>query len=675
MKVLIRAQRVLIRVLGAAATVLLALVVVLLVRRVRRSVRYNEVKRYAERLARGVAETAREKVKDVAGDLAQMERDLAGDLAQMERDVAETASDRIDRWARIGTSPAPTTEDLLADAGPSRRRRLRDSVIRAYHSARRRAGSEKAKDVAANGGAAADTPPTAPVSFAQLDAPGAVVVGEEFEVDIGLAPEPSRGVSEAQPVELPPGTPSEYTLTIHVTAIGFTIRDDEKWLQKLLVDWADQQYPTKTIHLTAEPLPDNVEAEGQSIKATYEIGGDTVAMATRPVAVLAQATMPVPELPEHRSRDVTLPTSDVPPDLTVHLFRGRGAGQLWMTLGSRWDIDLPDEEVEIDIGAEPDKFARQLVDTMNAAEGQPALWNELLGRGRAIGKVLRGRNQNDEFWNALDAAITKLHEDPARADDIPTLLVLSEEPYVPWELAAVQAPPFTEGEEPFLASQVAIGRWPLDKSLLPPPHEKTVGTMAVVTGDYKDIPFWNPLPHAVAEGNELGTRYRAASIDATFVKVRDVIEGDPARDVLHIAIHGKYDQDSIVNGLILIDRDTNQPFILTPDGINGMTMPGRPFVFLNACQVGNGMEVLGLYGGVAAAFLERGASGVIAPSWNVKDTVAKDAALDFYEDVFSGTGVGEAVRRMRAQFAENADTSTFMAYQYFGHPALQLIKQ
>jgi len=508
-----------------------------------------------------------------------------------------------------------------------------------------------------------------PVSFARLDAPASVVVGEEFDLVFGLAPKPSRGVAEADPVRLPPGTPSRYELAVHVVAFGFALGEGEVWRHKLLVDWDEQPFPSASIHLTAGDLPFGEEAAGRVIKATFGIDGNTVAVATRAVAVVGTVDIQPPKLPDHRFSDVAIPTSDIAPDLTVHLFEE--GDRLWMTLGSPWPIDLPREEVEIRIGSRPDEFVRHLVDKMNAAEGQEEMWDVLRGIGSDIGKALRGRRQRNEFWETLAATIATVGRDPQRESDAATVLILSDEPYVPWELAIE---PLDAEDTPFLAQRVAVGRWPLDTTVLPPPHEKAIGPVAVVAGDYEGIATWGQLPLAIEEADELGVRYAAQRIAATYGAVKGAISGRPLTDVLHMALHGQYDQSDAADGLILVDLDRGEPKVLTATAIKGIPMQGRPFVFLNACQVGNGREVLGLYGGIAAAFIDRGACGVIAPLWNVRDDIAKEVALTFYEDAFGGISAGEAVRRNRQQFKEDAQTSTFMAYQYFGHPALRLVK-
>jgi CHAT domain-containing protein len=121
---------------------------------------------------------------------------------------------------------------------------------------------------------------------------------------------------------------------------------------------------------------------------------------------------------------------------------------------------------------------------------------------------------------------------------------------------------------------------------------------------------------------------------------------------------------------MLTDGQTLDPF-----AVEGSDLGKAPFVFLNACQVGAGNKILGSYGGMAAAFLDAGAAGVVAPLWSVKDTIARDIAESFYRQTADGTvGPAAALREARKGFAAGpqAQSATYLAYQFFGHPALKL---
>lgn len=517
-------------------------------------------------------------------------------------------------------------------------------------------------------------------AYAQLDCDETVIAGAEFELAIGLAPTPSLGVIETDDITIvpPPGTPDEYILTVHVAVEGFNIRDGERWRNQLAVT-PIQPYPTVIVHLRPEmPAGDHTL---RVINATYEIGGQVVGAAFRPVVVISNPDVEAPAPPRPGALDVAMPTGEVPPDLTVVLHEGEEPGRLWLVMGTPYadDVTPPDEKIAVDVGGDAREYARLLIDYMNALEGKPGLWDALVGKGRLLAEQLP-----NVFWTTLRDVADRVRT--AGDHWPPTLLLLSDEPYIPWELTAMASELLDHDAPPFLGAQVSMGRWVLKRAQLPPPHELEASEIAVVTGDYSSIPGWPALKAADGERTELEARYGAVSVDANYAAVRAVVNGTPPRDVLHMAIHGKYDEHSVANGLILADRT-----VLDSDKVRGLDMTGRPFVFLNACQVGTGSEVLGDYSGIAAEFLNAGASGVIAPLWSVQDDIAKSVALTFYERVFSGSSVGEAVRSARAGFMPPTDppadadatgsepggapSATFMAYQYFGHPDLRLIRR
>jgi len=347
----------------------------------------------------------------------------------------------------------------------------------------------------------------------------------------------------------------------------------------------------------------------------------------------------------------------------VILFRARDDHELRLTMETPHEgVPLPEEDLPVSIGDEPRAFADGLVRVMSALEGRKRMYRTLRGRGALLALKLP-----DAFWSALRA----IH---ARVNGPPTLLLVSEDPYVPWELTEVD-PPLDPEAAPFLSAQTVMGRWVLRDVLLPPPHELLVGSMAAVAGDYAELPRWENLEAAFEERESLGREWGAEPVDGTFDAMIQLLEREETPSIVHVALHGKHSPDSVEEGLVLVDGEW-----LSPDVVLGTRLRGHPFVFLNACQVGAGSEVLSQYAGMAAAFLTRGASAVVAPLWNVKDEIARKVALSFYQRALGrGQGAGEAMRAERAAFREVAGdpdapgvSSTLMAYQFFGHPALRL---
>ncbi len=493
--------------------------------------------------------------------------------------------------------------------------------------------------------------------YALLKCPGTVAAEQEFELAVGLSPAQSEGVVGG-PLEGLEGRAKPYVISVQVVADGFELREGERWRHDLAVTDA-QPFPTTLLHLRAVPTDAAVRAA--AISATFTVDGQMVGMAVRPVAITAPGvTAPEESGPQEVvGADLAIPTGPVPADLTVAFHQARELHLLRMTIESPHDtVRIPEIDVEVSIGADPDEYARELVRDMDGLEGSAGLRRELEGRGRMLSQSLP-----EEFWAAL-------REAAEAAGGRPSVLLVSAEGRIPWELALVD-PPLDPDQPPFLSTQAVIGRWVLAGGVpLPPPHERPFGSMAVITGDYTDLPRWDSLAAADNERDELHGRYQAEPVDAKYEPVIELLERKPAPTVLHLAVHGKYTQGSGREGIVLTDGEW-----LTPNVVMAQEIEGEPLVFLNACQVGSSDAVLNQYAGLAPAFLRARACGVIAPMWSVKDEIARNMALGFYTATLEeGVSVGEAIRRARSAFAAGGEptSATFMAYQYFGHPELRL---
>ena len=243
---------------------------------------------------------------------------------------------------------------------------------------------------------------------------------------------------------------------------------------------------------------------------------------------------------------------------------------LWTFNTPHAEVDLPEIPLATDIGRDTAQFARLLVDRVNTREGQQGIFRLLSGIGRQIAEAVP-----DPLWDLLRAV-------GAAAGRPPSVLLLSQEPHVPWELARIEAPLLDATAPPFLSAQADVGRWvlPRQESLpgsrqrprQPPPREVTVKTAAVISGIY-DMPRWNRLKEAEAEAQDLQTELKAADVKADFNKVFDCLSGTPQADLLHFAVHGIYDPTSIENGLMLTDGS-----ILDPEQVEGTDLAGAPFV-------------------------------------------------------------------------------------------------
>ena len=395
-------------------------------------------------------------------------------------------------------------------------------------------------------------------------------------------------------------------------ADGFELAGNSiSWVHDLAVT-RNQRYPF--VELTLRALPVESPAEVAYINVIYTVADQVIGSVKRAVAVgTAEAEGEKLDLPDAAvRRAMALPVGSTPADLTVVILTdGTGAGDrlLW-AYRTPHDIEVPEHDCVTVIGKRPEAFAEVVRRDAERAEGQPLLRKTM----RGIGRTIAGR-MHKEFWRIFK-------EVQEKATERPSVLFLSEEPYVPWELAILPKPLFPENNR-FLAAEAMTGRWLLgDGPKMPPPEEVVMSAMAVVFGEYAESRL-RELKEAKAETESLAATYPATPVRATGEALDLLLNGSPSAEVLHFAIHGEFN----TAGADLLMEDGKA---LTPLTIAGADLTNGPFVFLNACQVGAGNELLGSFAGMVQAFLSVGASAVVAPLWSVRDDVAKDISLRFY---------------------------------------------
>lgn len=506
------------------------------------------------------------------------------------------------------------------------------------------------------GSAAAPEPDPPRSSHARLECPDVVVAGTPFALVVGLAPEAVPGVVGA-PLARPPGSTGAYELVVQLVADGFEVAGPARLALEV-----SAQAPYPHVEVSLSPHACAAPLAPRAIQALFSVAGQTIGFAVRPVIVAAdvdQQRLANPPPPLEASV-LGVPTDTDAPDLTIHVLRSQSGpdGRLSWTFESP-HVPVPAEALHSDIGSAPEAFARKLVGGVGAAEAAGGLDAYLRGAGLTIA-------------DNMPAQVGSLLAEVAAAVSGRALRVflLSDEPYVPWELAVLD-PPLRADSAPFLGAQVEIGRWVLGqrRPALPAPTTVHVRSMAIVGGRYAAASA--RLPEAEAEAATLVGRYNAFEVNALAEDILGCLGGRPPADVVHFAVHGIYDAAALEEGVVLLDGTVLDPF-----HVKGARLEGAPFVFLNACQVGSSNELLGDYAGVAHAFLYAGAAGVVAPLWSISDSVARQLALEFYEQVLErGERPAAVLRsaRARAGGEDSSGTATELSYRYFGNPNLRLI--
>lgn len=534
--------------------------------------------------------------------------------------------------------------------------------------------------------------PAAPVRFdahARLDLAKEVVSpGERFELGIGLAREAQAGVMGGGiSAELPADTQS-FDLDVRLVADGF--ESPGGWHFRLNVPTAEPERARLVITLIA---PHDEVTRLSLLEVHFSHRGVPCGVAFRRIAVqpAGHGNATTAALPASRTASwtsaanpapVTKPAlridpDDPPPDLTITISKPDGndaTGRFYWSFASPHAVALPPAPVPIDLGDDARTFAGRMIQLVTRAEGTALIDQALNGLGRQV---------RDKAPDLLEDVLRDVWRAVEPEGRVPTVLLHSAEPHVPWELARLDDPP-DPSLPPFLGAQFAVGRWILGPRgvRVPPAREVEVRAMAVVAGDYRSSLNLRPLPKAVAEGAELQRRWGAVRLAATVDDMNSLLEAslekDGARvggaDAIHFACHGEVDARNPRDAMIFLDDDWPLEPSLFLDA--PVARSHEPFLFLNACQVGQAGELLGDYAGFAGCCLRAGFRGFVAPLWSVSDDIAHEIALAFYDRAFARrpAPVAEILRELRGRYplGERVPPSTWLAYVFYGNPSFVL---
>ncbi len=262
------------------------------------------------------------------------------------------------------------------------------------------------------------------------------------------------------------------------------------------------------------------------------------------------------------------------------------------------------------------------------------------------------------FWEMIDAG------KPPK-----TILVVSDDPYIPWELMVPRrrVAGKVETRQP-LGVDFCIGRWIRDDYTSPPqqiPLERTY----VVAPNY--VIASKNLKYAPQEAAFVCSSFKPSSaVDpADFDKIEEALR-DKGVTLLHFICHGTADATQQTVYLRDMVNNLSASVVEGSDEFVTAFFRDHTFVFLNACEVGRTSPALVGVNGLPATFLRLGASGVVAALWSVKDDLAHQVAEKFYNTVLQQpqTPFAEILRDIRSQAYTGSAEDTYAAYCFYGSP-------
>jgi hypothetical protein len=391
-------------------------------------------------------------------------------------------------------------------------------------------------------------------------------------------------------------------------------------------------------------------------------------IASLPVAIHVGADAATDSEPLRTMTPVSLAPALPAPDsiLYVHHYRRDGSVFLHLLWTDRsGQIGAP---ADIEIRQEPQQFA-------------DSLYAELLAlheRRDPVGDTAATRTGIDERLRDLGHALwEKVLPDNVRrhcwaqrsALEGTSLMVCTDEPYIPWELVW----PWDDAG----GSGVADGPWCVSFDL---------ARWYVSTGG--DHVGWRPklplevatllrpsdasLVHAVAEEQEIRALIEArrgrivgpprASHDA----VREFLARDTF-DWMHVASHGLRVESGTSSAVLVLENGET----LAPSAVAGRIASNirhlQPAFVFNACDSGGASFVLTGIGGWAERLIRNGAGLFLGTLWPVDDRQAKELCIALYRALLSGVPVGTALRGARRALRKPGEI-TWLAYTLYAHP-------
>lgn len=267
------------------------------------------------------------------------------------------------------------------------------------------------------------------------------------------------------------------------------------------------------------------------------------------------------------------------------------------------------------------------------------------------------------FWELVDSG------KPLRS-----IYVVSEDPFTPWELMVptrrLPNGDLDERNNP-LGIDYHIGRW-IPKDFLSPRQRIVLLDSFVVAPQY---PGNQALPKANEEADFVCRKFAGRKIAPAEIGNIDAELKQMGRSLLHFVCHGA-SSDTPGKQIIVLEggsKTLDSVQLRSMSGVKQACSSKKPLIFLNACEVGRQVPALTGVGGFAESFIQLGASAVIAPLWSVKDDIAHEVAVEFYEAILANPRLAfaEVLQKIRTKAyqpgaAQGEDT--YAAYCFYGDP-------
>ena len=368
-------------------------------------------------------------------------------------------------------------------------------------------------------------------------------------------------------------------------------------------------------------------------------------------------------------------TPPPPADLELRIVRGNrdniltfmlhstraGVGYHWKPVGQvRLNSSSPQGYLQ-SLFASLGNLAAQTVDHLSEEDARVAM-GDINAIGQQLFKELFPPELQQELWNRI---LPKRRDASHPEGIISTLLITSDEPWIPWEMVKpYRVDPDTGAEQSvgFLAELFQVTRWLSGRS---PAHQVHIKQASIVVPE-------NELVYAQRE--EAYFRQFAArrvQVTDTLRSTADVRQMAQAGGVqlLHFAAHGRFDPENANLSPLSLQDGALTPLDLAGERAAGLRRE-RPLVFLNACHTARlAFALTGLGGWAERLVADLNVSAFVGTLWEVNDLLAAEFAITFYDRLLAGDTLGQAFYTARLHVRNRQPANpTWLAYVLYADP-------
>jgi len=266
------------------------------------------------------------------------------------------------------------------------------------------------------------------------------------------------------------------------------------------------------------------------------------------------------------------------------------------------------------------------------------------------------------FPDALKAEYWRL-QSLRETGTIQTLLILSDEPWIPWEIIY----PFDDehGADDFLGAVWHLTRWQSGRGLNPHLNVQTAQMIAPEL----DLRFVKEESAYFASLTDAPQPITVSAPITTRQLFLDQVQAGGVQ-LLHFATHGNFNSQNADRSPIHMEGgETITPVDLSKSRTQGIRRE-RPLVFLNACHGGKQEFTLTGMGGWAERMVNHvAATAFVGAYWEINDELASLFSRTFYDALRNRATLAAAFHQARMTVRTQSPANpTWLAYTLYGDP-------